>query len=149
MPRSVVSQVHECFVRKQLKREPRSSSPLCLLQCNHLEPTRAYVKYLWSQRKPHLSGSRHHSCALSPVRLSQNIEVVTDDGAPSGRKDFIIWCPPPNDPMDPTLGRHSSLLEATALMRRLMQKGVRTIMFTKARFSFRCHSGGPLIASIV
>ncbi|EJD05721.1 DEAD/H helicase [Fomitiporia mediterranea MF3/22] len=62
-----------------------------------------------------------------------NIEVITDDGAPSGRKDFLIWNPPPNDPMDPTLGRHSTLVESTSLMRFLMKKGVRTILFCKYR----------------
>ncbi|KAH8117220.1 DEAD/H helicase [Phellopilus nigrolimitatus] len=62
-----------------------------------------------------------------------NIEVITDDGAPSGKKNFIIWNPPPNDPIDPSLGRHSSLTEATSLMRFLMKKGVRTILFCKYR----------------
>ncbi|KAL5490199.1 HRQ1 [Sanghuangporus weigelae] len=62
-----------------------------------------------------------------------NIEIITDDGAPSGRKDFLIWNPPPNDEMDPTLGRRSSLVEATILMRFLMKKGVRTILFCKYR----------------
>lgn len=63
----------------------------------------------------------------------QNAEVIVDDGAPTGRKDFVIWNPPPNDPIEPTLGRHSSLKEATSLMRFLMKKGVRTILFCKVR----------------
>ncbi|EPQ58049.1 P-loop containing nucleoside triphosphate hydrolase protein [Gloeophyllum trabeum ATCC 11539] len=63
----------------------------------------------------------------------EDVEEVTEDGAPSGRKDFLIWNPPPVDPMDPSLGRHSSLSEATGLMRFLMKRGVRVILFCKIR----------------
>ncbi|TDL27249.1 DEAD/H helicase [Rickenella mellea] len=62
-----------------------------------------------------------------------DIDVITDDGAPSGRKDFLVWNPPLVDEMDPSLGRHSSISEATTLMRFLMKRGVRTIMFCKIR----------------
>ncbi|KAF8078143.1 P-loop containing nucleoside triphosphate hydrolase protein, partial [Lyophyllum atratum] len=50
---------------------------------------------------------------------SDEIEVVTEDGAPSGRKDF--------------LGRHSSISDATRLMRHLMKRGIRVILFCKIR----------------
>ncbi|KAI5124321.1 hypothetical protein M0805_008928 [Coniferiporia weirii] len=63
----------------------------------------------------------------------RDVEVITEDGAPSGGKEFLVWNPPPNDPIDPSLGRHSSLAEATGLMRYLMKKGVRTILFCKFR----------------
>ncbi|TFK54805.1 P-loop containing nucleoside triphosphate hydrolase protein [Heliocybe sulcata] len=62
-----------------------------------------------------------------------DVEEITEDGAPSGRKDFLIWNPPPMDEVDPSLGRHSSLGEATGLMRALMKRGVRVIMFCKIR----------------
>ncbi|KAL7283261.1 hypothetical protein ACG7TL_002690 [Trametes sanguinea] len=64
-----------------------------------------------------------------------NIVEVTEDGAPSGRKDFLVWNPPLKDPMDPTLGRLSSMTEATKLMRFLMARGVRVILFCKIRKS--------------
>ncbi|KAI0374726.1 DEAD/H helicase [Pilatotrama ljubarskyi] len=64
-----------------------------------------------------------------------NIEEVTEDGAPSGRKDFLVWNPPLKDPMDPTLGRIHSMTEATRLMRFLMARGVRVILFCKIRKS--------------
>lgn len=62
---------------------------------------------------------------------TQNVQVITDDGAPSGRKDFLIWNPSLKDPMDPSLGRHSAISESTKIMRFLMKKGVRTILFCK------------------
>ncbi|KAI0336366.1 DEAD/H helicase [Cubamyces sp. BRFM 1775] len=64
-----------------------------------------------------------------------DIVEVTEDGAPSGRKDFLVWNPPLKDPMDPTLGRLSSMTEATKLMRFLMARGVRVILFCKIRKS--------------
>ena len=63
--------------------------------------------------------------------MYQDIEVITEDGAPSGRKDFIIWNPQPVDASAPTLGRHSTLSEATGLMRYLMKRGIRVILFCK------------------
>ncbi|THH10272.1 hypothetical protein EW145_g1433 [Phellinidium pouzarii] len=85
---------------------------------------------------------RFVSCSATisnPLQHMQNIfgiediEVITNDGAPTGAKEFIVWNPPPNDHVDPSLGRHSSLVEATGLMRFLMKKGVRTILFCKYR----------------
>ncbi|KAI9064267.1 P-loop containing nucleoside triphosphate hydrolase protein [Trametes sanguinea] len=64
-----------------------------------------------------------------------NIVEVTEDGAPSGRKDFLVWNPPLKDPIDPTLGRLNSMTEATKLMRFLMARGVRVILFCKIRKS--------------
>ncbi|KLO10412.1 DEAD/H helicase [Schizopora paradoxa] len=63
----------------------------------------------------------------------EDVEVITDDGAPSGRKDFLIWNPPFNDPLDPRNGRRSPMSEATRLMRFLMKRGVRCILFCKIR----------------
>ncbi|KAI0637127.1 DEAD/H helicase [Trametes polyzona] len=64
-----------------------------------------------------------------------NVEEVTEDGAPSGRKDFLVWNAPLKDPMDPSLGRVHSMTEATRLMRFLMARGVRVILFCKIRKS--------------
>ncbi|KAI0736617.1 P-loop containing nucleoside triphosphate hydrolase protein [Fomitopsis betulina] len=65
----------------------------------------------------------------------EDIEEVTEDGAPSGRKDYLVWNPPLVDPMDEKLGRRSSLTEATRLMRLLMAKGIRVILFCRIRKS--------------
>ncbi|CAL1704265.1 unnamed protein product [Somion occarium] len=64
-----------------------------------------------------------------------NVAEVTEDGAPSGRKDFLIWTPPLRDSQDPSSGFKSSISEATALMRFLMARGIRVIMFCKIRKS--------------
>lgn len=65
--------------------------------------------------------------ALAP----EDIEVITEDGAPSSTKDFLIWKPPPVDEAAPQLGTKSALTETTALMRFLMRRGLRVILFCK------------------
>lgn len=62
---------------------------------------------------------------------SDDIEVVFNDGAPSGSKEYLIWNPALVDPKNPSLGRKSSLTEASNLMRFLMKKGIRVILFCK------------------
>ncbi len=68
---------------------------------------------------------------MNRATQEQEIEEVTEDGAPAGRKDFLVWNPPLKDPMDPSLGRINSMTEATRLMRFLMARGVRVILFCK------------------
>ncbi|GJE86964.1 DEAD/DEAH box helicase [Phanerochaete sordida] len=64
-----------------------------------------------------------------------DVEEITEDGAPSGRKDYLVWDPPPIDPMIPALGRQSALQEATRLARFLMERGIRLIVFCTIRKS--------------
>lgn len=54
--------------------------------------------------------------------------MVTDDGSPSGRKDFIVWDPPPIDPQNPSMGHQSAMQEAVTLMSYLMKRGIRVIL---------------------
>ncbi|KAL6309039.1 P-loop containing nucleoside triphosphate hydrolase protein [Sparassis latifolia] len=65
----------------------------------------------------------------------EDIVEVVEDGAPSGRKEFLVWNPPLRDPEDESSGRLSSMTEATQLMRYLMARGVRVILFCKIRKS--------------
>ncbi|THH10992.1 hypothetical protein EW146_g8195 [Bondarzewia mesenterica] len=65
----------------------------------------------------------------------QDVEAITEDGAPSGRKEFLIWECPLIDQMDPNMGRRGPLTEATGLMRYLMKRGIRVILFCKVRKS--------------
>ena len=58
-------------------------------------------------------------------------ENVTGDGAPVGKKHFVFWNPPILDAKTGT--RKSSNAEATTLFTSLVQNGVRTIAFTRAR----------------
>lgn len=61
---------------------------------------------------------------------------ILEDGAPSGVKDFLIWDRPFRDAMAPNAGHLSSLSEATGLMRFLMKRGVRVILFCKVVLDF-------------
>ncbi|KAF5358075.1 hypothetical protein D9756_001743 [Leucocoprinus leucothites] len=61
------------------------------------------------------------------------VEVVDIDGAPSGKKDFLVWNPPFVDESKPALGRRGAIAEATALMRFLMKRSVRVLLFCKIR----------------
>ncbi|KAJ7261398.1 DEAD/H helicase [Mycena haematopus] len=57
-----------------------------------------------------------------------DIEVITEDGAPSGIRDLVIWDPPSNAQTDHHV---SPISEAITLMKFLMERGVRTILFCK------------------
>ncbi|HLB11510.1 MAG TPA: DEAD/DEAH box helicase, partial [Dehalococcoidia bacterium] len=59
------------------------------------------------------------------------VDVVEDDGAPRGAKDFIFWNPPLVDPSSG--GRRSANTEATHLFTRMVRSGIRGINFTKTR----------------
>ncbi|SJX62501.1 related to HRQ1-putative RecQ helicase [Sporisorium reilianum f. sp. reilianum] len=63
----------------------------------------------------------------------QDVHVVTEDGSPAGRKEWLIWNPPYIDESDPAQGRVSSYAEVSKVFRHLIQRGVRTIIFTKVR----------------
>jgi len=57
------------------------------------------------------------------------VEAITEDGAPSGRKEFLLWGCPSSSRVDP-------IGESTRLMSYLMKKGVRVILFCGVNFSF-------------
>ncbi|KAI6129159.1 P-loop containing nucleoside triphosphate hydrolase protein [Pisolithus thermaeus] len=63
----------------------------------------------------------------------EEVEEITDDGAPSGCKDYLVWEPPYVDEHAPKLGRRSAMSEATRLMRFLMKRGIRVMLFCKIR----------------
>ena len=58
-------------------------------------------------------------------------QEVTDDASPSGEKLFALWNPPIVD--EDSGARRSALSEASGIMSRLVQAGVRTIGFTRSR----------------
>ncbi|KAG8949918.1 hypothetical protein FRC04_008221 [Tulasnella sp. 424] len=55
----------------------------------------------------------------------EDMEVVTEDGSPSGRKDFLVWSPPLVDQLKANGQRVSSLTEACTLFKFLITKGIR------------------------
>ncbi|KAJ2931416.1 hypothetical protein H1R20_g5708, partial [Candolleomyces eurysporus] len=64
---------------------------------------------------------------------SNDIVVISEDGAPRNQRDFLVWSPPMVDPAQPALGKASSIAEASGLMRFLMKRGIRVILFCKIR----------------
>ncbi|KAF8636516.1 hypothetical protein AX17_003329 [Amanita inopinata Kibby_2008] len=60
-----------------------------------------------------------------------DIEVVTEDGAPAGPKEYLIWNQSLIAPKGKELGKHSALSEATQLMKFLMERGLRVVLFCK------------------
>lgn len=54
--------------------------------------------------------------------------MITEDGAPAGEKEFVVWEPGLVDPLDPKSLREPPMIEAIILMIYLMKRGVRTIM---------------------
>ncbi|KAG2133901.1 DEAD H helicase [Suillus cothurnatus] len=66
----------------------------------------------------------------------EDVEEIVEDGAPSGKKDYLVWDPPSVKNMDPgvaKLGQSGSMYEAINLMIFLMMRGVRVILFCKFR----------------
>jgi DEAD/DEAH box helicase domain-containing protein len=61
----------------------------------------------------------------------RSLRLIDDDGAPRGPRAFVLWNPPVTDRT--TMGRRSPYLEASWLLAALVRRGVRTIVFTKAR----------------
>ncbi|KAG8908600.1 hypothetical protein FRB99_004888 [Tulasnella sp. 403] len=85
-------------------------------------------------------GNRHSSATIAnPASHMKNIfgvedvEAITEDGSPSGRKDFIVWNPPIMDPEGSNARRASSLTEACTMFTFLITRGVKTILFCKIR----------------
>ena len=64
---------------------------------------------------------------------TQQIELIADDGAPCGKKEWIVWNPPLIDLEEPGQGRVSSYKEVSQLFRHLVSHGIRTIVFAKVR----------------
>jgi DEAD/DEAH box helicase domain-containing protein len=63
--------------------------------------------------------------------LEADVTLVDDDGSPKGEKHFLLYNPPL---VDRELGiRRSYLLEARSIAGRLLDSGVQTIVFARAR----------------
>ena len=63
--------------------------------------------------------------------IAREVAVVDRDGSPRGMKHFVFWNPPLAGPGQ--MLRRSSNVEAQELFQRLIEDGVQTIAFTKAR----------------
>jgi len=68
---------------------------------------------------------------LARAVTGRAVETIEDDGSPRGPRLFALWNPPPFGADG--LARRSANMEATDLLCRLVERGVQTIVFTKAR----------------
>lgn len=68
---------------------------------------------------------------LAEAVIGRTVETIDDDGSPRGPRLFVLWNPPPFGADG--LARRSANMEATELLCRLVERGVQTIVFTKAR----------------
>jgi len=67
---------------------------------------------------------------LAESLIKESVEVVTNDGAPKGKKIFVLW----NPPYDKNTGqRLSANVEANRLFVSLIKQRIRTITFVRAR----------------
>ncbi len=72
----------------------------------------------------------------NPAELAERLvglpfEAVTEDASPCGEKVFALWNPPVID--EESGARRSALTDASAVMARLAEQGVRSIGFTRSR----------------
>ncbi|KAL7268225.1 ATP-dependent 3'-5' DNA helicase [Rhizina undulata] len=62
-----------------------------------------------------------------------SVQLVSEDGSPSGLKEFICWNTPLKDPGDPSVGRVDPISESAKVFVNLILRGVRTIAFCRIR----------------
>ncbi|PLW45287.1 hypothetical protein PCANC_16937 [Puccinia coronata f. sp. avenae] len=65
--------------------------------------------------------------------FEEEVELVEEDGAPAGIKRQVVWNPPLVDDKDPGQGRVSAIGETSRVLRFLMERNVRTIVFCRIR----------------
>lgn len=63
--------------------------------------------------------------------IGQEVAVVDDDGAPRGRKYFVMWNPSPH--RRDTLARRSASDDAVALMTQAIEEDAQVLAFTRTR----------------
>ncbi|KAH8829608.1 hypothetical protein DL96DRAFT_1792453 [Flagelloscypha sp. PMI_526] len=129
---------------KRLKVQPPTSIDLrCRLSCTITPAIFGTFKTSGSRHVAYIMRRFRRVCSalgMQPIanplsHMSQifglhdnEIEVVTEDGAPTASKDFIVWTPSPIE-----VHPKSPMQEAVTLMRVMMERGLRVILFCKIR----------------
>ncbi|CEP09281.1 hypothetical protein [Parasitella parasitica] len=95
----------------------------------------------------HLAGNKHIqfiSCSatiaspdahMKAVFGVDNVKLIDVDGAPHGKKEFIIWNPSLNTPLDELSERKGAIAEGASILEYLLENNIRTIAFCKVRKS--------------
>jgi DEAD/DEAH box helicase domain-containing protein len=97
------------------------------------------LRRLWRVCARYGSGPQIIACSATVANPGEHLQrlagvdpvVVADDGAPTSARDFVLWNPPFVDRA--RTARRSANIEAARLFARLVQSGIRTITFTRAR----------------
>lgn len=74
-----------------------------------------------------LGNPKEHAEALTGLP----VQAITEDGAPSGGRDFALWNPPIID--EARSSRRSPMREGTELFTQLVASGTRTLAFVRSR----------------
>jgi len=70
---------------------------------------------------------------LTGKLTGRDVTLIDNDGAPRGRKYFVLWNPPFLDRKAERIARRSANVEAVDLLVQLVRRRVQTIVFTRAR----------------
>ncbi|MBN1421696.1 MAG: DEAD/DEAH box helicase [Planctomycetes bacterium] len=80
------------------------------------------------------SSTLPNAAELAEKLTGRSARVIDRDGAPAGRRVFVLWNPPIDRPHG-RYRRRSANVEAMRLLARLVRRGARTIVFSKARIT--------------
>lgn len=64
-----------------------------------------------------------------------NVKLIDVDGAPHGKKEFIVWNPSLHMPLDEQSERRGAIAEGANILEYLLENNIRTIAFCKVRKS--------------
>ncbi|CAO0799241.1 unnamed protein product [Mucor circinelloides] len=99
------------------------------------------------RRLCHLAGNNHVqfiSCSatiaspdkhMKAVFGIDNVKLIDVDGAPHGKKEFIVWNPSLHMPLDEQSERRGAIAEGANILEYLLENNIRTIAFCKVRKS--------------
>lgn len=63
----------------------------------------------------------------------ENVKLVDQDGAPHGKKEFVVWNPSLIHPTDDSSERRGAIAEGANIFEYLLENNIRTIAFCKVR----------------
>ncbi|CAO3690216.1 unnamed protein product [Rhizopus stolonifer] len=107
--------LHMAYIMRRLRR-----------LCDHYE--NCYYQFISCSAT--IAAPDKHMNAIFGV---QNIQLIDQDGAPHGQKEFIIWNPSLTNPHDKESERKGAMTEGALILEYLVERNIRTIAFCKVR----------------